>query len=266
MSTADIYISGIKKKLKNYYATWLPNEKLKLGDVGILDGILFSRVTTLDNLGISFTERPDKDSAAMDYVSESGVSLFFKAAGDINTAIPNVPQGKAGLGVEFSHEGAFILKAPKSHQPSIENIVALEQDLRRAYQKQRWRLKWAVIIRLVQTPVVTILISNSSNSKLEFAVDGDVSAGGIDLGSAGLKFELKGHKGEILKYEQAKNLTPMFQLARLKKRWLRDPSFSIRSMRNGIHPTDALTPSEIRTKPGVADSLYLDLVTDDDLG
>lgn len=267
MSTpAELYISGIKKKLKNYYAAWLPNEKLKLGDVGVLNGNLFNRVTSLAALGISFAERPDPDSTPIDYVSESGVAMFLKAVGEVNTSIPNVPQGKAGIGVEFSQEGAFILKAPESYEPSIENIIKLEQDVRHAFQEGRWRTKWAIIVRLVQTPVATIMISNSSNSKVEFAVDGDVSISGIDLGNAGLNFELKVQKGDILRFERAQNLTPIFQLGQLKRRWLglKSPSFSIRRMQTGMQAIDTITPAEARADPEAADSLYLDLVRDDD--
>jgi hypothetical protein len=268
MSTpADLYINGIKKKLKNYHAAWLPNEKLKLGDVGVLKNALFTRVTSLADLGISFAERPDKDSTPIDYVSESGVAIFLKAAGEVNTSIPNVPQGKAGVGVEFSQEGAFILKAPDSYEPSIENIVKLEQDVRQAFQEGRWRTKWAVIVRLVQTPVATIMVSNSSNAKVEFAVEGDASVSGIDLGNAGLNFELKVQKGDVLRFERAQNLTPIFQLAQLQRRWLglRSPAFSIRRMQTGMQAIDAVTPAEAKADPEVANSLYLDVVRDEDI-
>jgi hypothetical protein len=268
MSTpAELYVSGIKKKLKNYYAAWLPSEKLKLGDVGVLSGTLFTRLTSLADLGISFAERPDTDSAPIDYVSESGVAIFLKAAGEVNTSVPNVPQGKAGVGVEFSQEGAFILKAPESYEPSIEDIVKLEQDVRYAFQEGLWSTKWVVIVRLVQTPVATIMVSNSSNSKVEFAVEGDVSVSGIDLGNAGLNFELKVQKGDVLRIERAQNLTPIFQLARLKRRWLglRSPSFSVRRLQAGVQAIDPITPAEAKADSEVASSLYLDLVRDEDV-
>ena len=71
---AELYVKGIKKKLQNYFAAWLPNEPLGLGDVGILRKSLFTRTTSLENLGITFDEREDPDSSPLDYVSESGVS------------------------------------------------------------------------------------------------------------------------------------------------------------------------------------------------
>jgi hypothetical protein len=262
---AEIYIDGVKRKLKNYYAAWLPNEKLKLGDIGILDGNLFTRLTSLADLGIAFAERKDPDSTPIDYVSESGVSIFLKAIGEVNPNLPNVPETKAGLSVEFSQEGAFIFKAPQSYEPSIENIVQLEQHVRQAFQDGRWIPNWAIIVRLVQTPTATIIVSTSSQSKMEFAVEGDISTGGIDFSNGALNFGLKFRRGDVLTFIRAENLTPIFQVARLKKRWFRNPTFSIRSMRSGLAGTESLTPAEAKADPTLMDSLYLDLILDDDL-
>ena len=264
---ADLYIEGIRKKLKNYYAAWLPNEKLRLGDVGVLRGKLFTRVTSLADLGITFAERPDADPTPIDYVSESGVSMYFKGAGEVNTNLPNVPEGKAGVGVEFSREGAFVLKAPESYEPSIENIAQLEGQLIEAYKAGRWKSDWAVIVRLVQTPLATIMVSNSSQSKIEFSAEGSLPPGApVDLGSAGIEFGVKVQKGDVIKFVGAKNLTPLFQLAKvMSKPWWNPwggPSFAVRSARGEASPMSAITPERVRDDPQVAESLYLGLVSD----
>jgi hypothetical protein len=264
---ADLYIDGIKKKLKNHWATWLPNEKLKLGDVGVLDGRLFTRVTSLAALTIAFQERPDTDATPIDYVSESGVTMYFKAAGEASTDMPSVPQAKAGIGVDFSAAGAFVFKAPQSFEPTVENIVQLEKDIIGAYKAGRWKSEWAVIVRLVQTPLATIIISNSSASKVELSAEGDVAAGTtVDLGSANLEFGVRTQRGDVIKFIQAKNLTPLFQLARVKsKPWYNpfgNPSFAIKAARSHAASMAAITPQQAREIPEAGDSLYLDLVTE----
>jgi hypothetical protein len=269
MTPADLYIDGIKKKLKNHWAAWLPSEKLKLGDVGILDGRLFTRVTSLSDLGITFKERPDTDSTPIDYVSDSGVTMYFKAAGEASAALPSVPQGKAGIGVDFSATGAFVLKAAESYEPTMDNIVQVEKDVIKAYKAGRWKSEWAVIVRLIRTPVATIMISNSSASKIEFSAEADLALGTtVDLGRANLDFGVRMQKGDIIKFPQAKNLTPLFQLARVKsKPWynpLGSPSFAIKAVRADRTAMAAITPERARENPDAAESLYLDLVTDSD--
>jgi hypothetical protein len=264
---ADLYIDGIKKKLKNHWAAWLPNEKLKLGDVGILEGRLFTRVTSLSGLSIPFKERPDTDATPMDYVSESGVTMYFKAAGEVNTNLPSVPQAKAGVGVDFSASGAFVFKAPESFEPTIEDVVQIEKAIIEAYKAGRWKSEWAVIVRLVQTPVATIMISNSSASKVELSVEAEATPGmPADLGSGSLEFGLRTQSGDVIKFIQAKNLTPLFQLARVKsKPWYNPfggPSFAIKAARAHTMSLAAITPEQARQNQDVADSLYLDLITD----
>jgi hypothetical protein len=259
---AELYVNGIKKKLRNYYAAWLPSEKLQLGDVGVLNGNVFSRITTLGSCGISFTTRPDPNSTPLDYVSESGVSIFLKAAGEVSTQLPNIPQAQAGVGVEFSKQGAFVFKAPVSHEPAIEDILKLEKDVVQQYQNGNWRTNWAIIVRLVETPTATIMVSNSSQSRAEFAVGGSATAGPVDLGNASLSFGLRAERGDVFKVVGGQNLTPIFQLAQLKTRWFKDPTFSIRAFHVESRGMDEITPALTQRDPTVADSLYLDLLRD----
>jgi hypothetical protein len=265
MSTpAELYVSGIKKKFANYFAAWLPGEKLRLGDVGVIENNLFTRITSLENIGINFTERADNASTPIDYISESGVSIFFKTAGEVNPSLPNIPEAKAGIGVEFSQKGAFIFQAAESYQPSIENIFQLEQDIISAYENGRWRSEWVVITRLVQTPIASIIVSNSSQSKVEFSVEGDIPLSSFDLGNASLNFGLKSQTGDVIKFIGGENLTPLFQLARIKNRWLGlgDLYLEVKSIGMIDNSMAAITPERVKNDPDIAKSLYLDLVHD----
>jgi hypothetical protein len=276
-TVAELYVNSVKRKLNNYYAAWLPNETLSLGDVGILDGSFFRRVTSLSDrsLEIPFDRLEDADPTPFNYVSESGVSLRFKAAGELNAKLlPNVPEGKAGIGVEFGRQGAFIIKAPETYEPAIKNIAKLEEDILQAYRKGNWKPDWVVIVKIVEAPIATILISNSSESKLEFAVEGDVSAGPIDLGNANLEFELKSQNGDVIQMIKAKKVTPFFQLARIKTHWWwPDPSVSygIRALNSGQSDIPANSrginlpaPETVKNDPEAARCLYLGLVSDSD--
>jgi hypothetical protein len=270
---ADLYVNGIKEKLHNYFAAWLPNQVLQLGDVGVLDGNFFVRISSLKEMDIDFAIRDDPDPSPIDYVSEKGVSVTFKAAGETNASLPSIPAANAGVGVEFSTQGAFVVNAEKSYEPSIENIAKLQKQVLKAFQKGRWNRNWAVIVKLVRTPVATILVSNSSVSKLELAVEGDISSGTIALGSGSLSFGVKSQKGDVLKIVGAKNITPFFQLVRIKRRLFGGTHVEVASRNadlirlRGISDGSYLhvnSTHELSENPKLLESYYLDLVRDSD--
>lgn len=265
-SPAELYVNGIKRKLNNYYAAWLPNEKLKLGDIGVLQGNFFRRITKLEDLGIAFEERPDADSTPIDYVSENGVDILVKASGEINTQIPNIPEAKAGIAVEFSQQGAFIIQAAESYEPTIENIAALERNIINLYIEGKWFSNWAVIVKIVQTPYASIIVSNSSTSKVELSTEGDANIGTFSLGDAKIKFTLRRQNGDVLKAIGAKNLTPFFQLARIRMAWpgpvifySHRPDRLFPSVSEG---TGLLPPQEYSSNPELQKVLRLDIIRD----
>jgi hypothetical protein len=128
-SPAEVYADGIKRKLRDYFATWLPWNQVDLGDVGTLDGNFFSPITDLKDLRINIDFKKDRVPAPLDIQSESGVSTAFKVAGEVNPMMPNVPKADLGVAIEFSHAGAFIFQAPEIFDPHIEEILELQDQL-----------------------------------------------------------------------------------------------------------------------------------------
>ena len=47
----ELYSKGIKTKLANYWAAWLPGTRF---DIGILNGHLFEKVGTLEELSFKY--------------------------------------------------------------------------------------------------------------------------------------------------------------------------------------------------------------------
>lgn len=260
----EVYVNGIKKQLNNYYGAWLPSTRYELGDVGLVKNNLFDRLTSLENLGISFTPSRDSHSTKIDYVSESGVSRVIKAAGQLNPNLPNIPEGQAGIGIEFSKEGAFIIQAEESYELFIEDLVKLEQDIRQVYEDGRWKSGWVIITHLISTPNATILISNTSQSKIELSVEGDVTLQGVSLGNTQAKFSVRAETGNVLKFIDAKNVTLFFKLLQIAARpW---PVFNILNFRptcsrkEPLNPINFITPKLAKDNPDIANSLYLEQV------
>jgi hypothetical protein len=221
----DLYSGGIKKKLRNYWAAWLPTTRYELGDIGEFNGTLFEKVGSLTELGIPFKVAQDTSPSPIDFVSESGVSVNIKAAGETNTAFASVPQGSAGVKIEFGSQGAFVVECPETYEQAMAEPMALEKEVISADRAEKWKHAWAVITRIVTAPSATILISNSSSAGLELSAKADLAAGVTDLGKADLGLSIKSQRGDILKSIGAKDVSPFFQVSMLKGSIVRDRAF-----------------------------------------
>jgi hypothetical protein len=217
-SPAQVYVNGIRKKTEIYYAAWLPDANLTLGDVGTLyKRTLFRRKTNLNDLGIKFGIISNQAQMSFDLQSDKGIELSTKAAGGVNSKTPNIPQAKAGIAVDFSAKGAFVIKAPQTSESTIKDIASLENQVLDLYNKGKWKAEWVVIDTLVTAPNAAILISRSSQGKIELSVDAPLTAGtSVQLGDANLTFNISFSSGDIINMSDAKNITPFFQLFGLK--------------------------------------------------
>jgi hypothetical protein len=262
---SELYINGVRKQFKNYYAAWLPDTNFELGDVGKLKGNLFTKETSLKNLGITFKKRRGPDSTGLiEYVSESGVTRVFKAAGQTNSKLPGIPDIEAGIGIEFSEEGAFIVEAQDTYDFTIEDLIQLEEDIRRAFIENRWEPDFVVITRLLSATFATILISNTSKSSIEFSAGGDIPIKGISLGNVNNNLITRSQTGQMLKIVGAKKVTPFFQLAQLKpKKWLFNSPI-LNAATSHLLPSSLITFITDRQNPLVASSIYLDILDDTD--
>lgn len=254
----DIYSKGVKKKLKNYWAAWLPTSRFQLGDIGILNGYFFEKTGSLTELGIPFQATPDNTPSPLEIVSESSVSAMFKLAGETNAAFLSVPPASAGVKIEFGSKGSFIVQCPETYESTIAEPMALQSAILQRYASNQWPREWAVITRIIQAPTATFLISNSANSGVEFSAAVNLTAGLSDLGKASSGLSFKWQRGDLLKSIGAKDATPFFQLAMVKNRLFRGPRFGVITMK---------AEDSLRTVPspqGNIDSLYLDVLKDEE--
>ena len=134
--------------------------------------------------------------------------------------MPNVPKADLGVAIEFSHAGAFIFQAPEIFDPHIEEILELQDQLRQAYAERRWQLEWVVVTRVLEATSATILVSESSQSKVEFSAKGELGhLGPTDLGNAEVGLSMRAQSGTIVRVVGAPKVTPLFQLAKLVTPW-----------------------------------------------
>jgi len=258
----DIYAKGVKKSLKNYWPAWLPSTRYNLGDIGVLNGCYFEKVGSLNELEISFQITEDTSPSPIELVSESGVSFTLKLAGEANETFENIPKASSGIKINFGSQGAFVVQCPAAYEPEIAAPMALQKEIIKFYQGGKWQSDWVVIVRIVTAPTATFLISQSTNAGLELSAKADLTAGLADLAKAELGFALRSQSGEIIKIIGAQEVTPFFQLGRLKRRLFGSSKFTTRSMRGPDQLIGGVSPNPKREQ---IDALYLDVLRDDEV-
>src|SRR5262245_44801006 len=218
-SPAATYVRGLHQKF-DFYAAWRPSQARRLGGVGRMADGQFQRISTLEPLGISFTERQGPPGSDLSHASGSSVSIKLKAQGEMlpGTSIPNA---KAGALVQFSSEGAFVFQAAAPAVREVEDQVRLADDIMRLYRqfengKRAWNEDWCVVTELMTASKVTVLVSSSGSSKIELSADG-IPAGQAPLATLGGALSVVTQTGEVTSVLAEANLTPLFRVSRVRR-------------------------------------------------
>jgi hypothetical protein len=261
----ELYSKGIKRKLANYWPAWLPGTRFTIGDIGILNRYLFEKVGELEELGLKYYAQPTDNSSPLDISSESDVSVSFKAAGETNSSFAHVGAAEAGLKIEFGAQGAFILQAPETFESEMGDRLNLQRQIIGAFNRREWEKDWLVITRLVTASSATVVISKSSNASLELSAKVNLSGAAAGLGAADAGISIKHQHGDTLSMICGKNVTPLFQLSRLKTSIFGTPKLLTKSFRATDPSMADLTPSRANSDRAIRDSLVFDLLSDDEL-
>lgn len=200
-SPAATYVQGVHEKLK-LFAAWPPNQPRKLGDVGRLVDGEFEFLTTLENLGIKFSQRVGPPGEDLSYTSGSSVSVQFKAEGQTLPGA-SIPQANAGVLVEFGASGAFVIQVAGPVLSQIDDIVSLGKQISTLFRttdsgKRQWEESWCVITELLTASKLTVLISRSATSKVELSAEAKIPIGSkAPLANVGGKLSVVSQKGEV---------------------------------------------------------------------
>jgi len=261
----ELYTKGIKRKLENYWAAWLPGTHFAIGDIGTLNGYLFEKVGTLGELKLKYYAETDADPSPLDISSEAGVAVSLKAAGETNPSFTHIGAAEAGLKIEFGAQGAFILQAPEMFASEMGDRLNLRDQIIGAFDKGVWEKDWLVITRLLTATSATVLISRSSNASLELTAKANLSGAVAALGNADAGITVKYQQGDTVSMIGGKNVTPLFQLSRLKTGFFAPPKLVTKSFRASDPSLGELTASRVRDDLAIEESLVFATVTDDEL-
>ncbi|MBD9537585.1 hypothetical protein IB227_17175 [Stenotrophomonas sp. STM01] len=219
MSLEKLYTKTFAKET-NYFTHWLPSAALTLGTVGSLDGYMFVPKSTLQDMGIAFNPLTDVvqdlSPTPMNFTSSKGVGITVQTTADTKQFLAGVPVGKAGLGVQFSKKGSFVLRAAKAFEPRIRDVHRIEMEIMNAFKAGKWPRDYVVITQLWHAPYMDAFISDDSNASCDLQLDGDAGAIVPELGNASAKFSLVRSTGKVISLLGCQDVHPAFLLSGLK--------------------------------------------------
>lgn len=251
MRTSRKYTRELKKQF-GYFATWLPGTPLELGDIGVLKGNIFTKISNLSDFKIKFDVEKDTSKADIEHSSKGAVSITTKASGTVAPQGSSLGEIEAGIRVEFNKENAILFKANATLSPSIKDQVSVGNQVIKLFEEGKWDKNWVVITEIVEAESATILISSSSNSKIELKAKGDVGSANLDIADADLGFELKFSKDLSTKIIAEESLTPLFRASKIKRPWFSKPVFQTNRIKsfelesNELGAIDLITPNMVK--------------------
>jgi hypothetical protein len=225
------YCDGVLRSF-GFFATWLPNQPLKLGDVGVLTRSAFRHETTLQELDISFDVLVGSTAVDINLASKEGTAVDFTAGG---TGSQAGAEAKVGARVQFAREGAFILRALGCRERHIRDKPLLATAIATALREGRWKTEWIVVDRLMVAESATVLVSNSADCSVDISGDAALSPGPFDIADARLGLRVARQSGDLFACVAATTLSLLFQASKVRKRWFRMPS--IESVRDSTRPS-----------------------------
>jgi hypothetical protein len=210
MNSISHYLNGIHRQL-GYRATWLPDDKLKLGDLGVFDRGRFVLRSNLAELNIKFTQRHGHGSELLS--ASAGSQL--DSAGDARIA-------GASARIAFGRAGSFVFEASKTRSDAIADMARVGQEILFAFRAGAYRKNWVVIDRLVAAHTTTVLIAHSDSAEVVLGATAAIDSL-LSLADSSLDLHVKSARGEVVRYLAATGLTPMFGASRLTASLWRDP-------------------------------------------
>jgi hypothetical protein len=202
------YTRSIFENLR-YRATWFPNERLQLGDVGVIDDGIFVARTSLKSLGVTFSRQRANSGAHFEYQSETGVSLSTKARGKLAPGFTALGRGEGGVLVRFKEAGAVVFSAPDCRLTEIRDTESLKPQLETLGRK--WSREWVIVTKVVTATTATILVANSKGAEVELKAQAGVRVSPtLQITKLAAGFELVRDSNMAAKLVASGRLVPLY--------------------------------------------------------
>jgi len=183
-----IFKKAFRKHFTNHEGNFPPTRPIKLGDYGVMRFGYFERIGFIKDLihDADFSIVLDDSSSSENFKSSNDISVKSIAKGGVDNA--GVVKVNATLQFEFGSSNSVYFSAAGVLYNQIDNLKELGDKIIKAYKDGIWKKDYVVVSRLMSSENVVILISGSSDCKIDVEAGADVPR--IDLSNAGINLNI----------------------------------------------------------------------------
>lgn len=244
--SAEFYTKTIRKEFK-YFATWHPNDTIKLGDIGILDGGIFKYKAHLSDFGIDFKTKISQTEGDIHFKSDENTKITYKLSGDITSPNSILTKADAGISIQFGSEESIVVDIVDIKTHTISNQFQLgaiiEDRFNNPKHGETWYKSWVVVTKVLQGASGTVIISKGKNANISLKVNAELGQSDIKLSGIDADFDIVHTQGIGTESIGKKNITPLFQCAGIYKPfWKKSGEFRDRSITDIPVDDQALLP------------------------
>lgn len=216
-SPVKLYQEEMHENL-GFFPTWFPGDLMEIGDLGILDGGRFRKMSSLKELEIPFTTTSGTSKQDVQYTSTKGTTIKPSAG----ASVPGI--AKAEIAINFSRAGAFVFHATGLKPHQIENRSAVAEAIVAAYKRNLWNKEWLLVESLHRAQLATIIVSQDSDAGIVLAANVNAPLVAISLADPKIGLSVSSVNGKIVHLVSAREIRPLYSCLRLRDWFFRDPS------------------------------------------
>lgn len=217
MDVIKFYLKNLNKKSQGYRATWLPSTPLQIGDFGVLENNVFSVEGNLKDMGIEFTTRESENPSDIDFSSENGINITFKASGDPVLEGSALKEAEAGVNIKFNNDKSYVFKLKGFKDTIISNLGEIKTKILKQFKDGEWPKNRVIINKLLTANSATILISGEAGISVDLKATAEVGTENMDIANADLGFELAAGQKLSTEIIGQAGVTPLYRVVGIKK-------------------------------------------------
>jgi hypothetical protein len=206
-----VYLKELHDKW-DYWASWLPGRKTRVGDCGPLNGVVFNNENSLKvDFGIPVEVEPsDVGWPSLEHTSSGAVTITPSVKA--TTAV-----GTQEVTVKFKRANGVVFGANTVQETSMKNRGAVAKQLSDLVRAGAFPADWVVATDVLEASSLTAMVSISSGEAVKVQVAGPV---GTPIGPAALAagIEAAGSSASTIRIVGGQNATPMFKLMMAPRR------------------------------------------------